>query len=113
MQYLQTLQSYVTKNKSKSAMVFEKFPGIPATFETFNRQFWVRLVLDVNHDLSSQLQAKLDDLAKWQSRRLSIDHTFRVVKNVVAFVGNDKSRQVCNLCDCAKKHIFNNDNYGY
>lgn len=75
-------------------MAFAKFPEIPRTFATFNRQFWVRLVLDINHDLASELQTKLDVLAKWQSRRLSIDHTFRVVKNVVAYIGDTKDRQV-------------------
>lgn len=43
-------------------------------------------MLDFQADLQTKVQEKLDVVAKFQSKRLSIDHTFRVVKNVIAIV---------------------------
>ena len=44
------------------------------------------MVLDYQADLQTKVKQKLDVLAQYQSKRLCIDRTFRVVKNVIAIV---------------------------
>lgn len=99
-QYLQSLQAYIHVYRYPSQTdlsTFERFPQLPDSFKWFQSSLWVQLILDVNKTLGADLQSRLDVLAKWQSKRLSIDHTFRVVKNVIAYVSSiqEQKEETC------------------
>ena len=89
LQYIHKLRAYLTSHSDAVPSQFKDFPLLPESFKYLQKKFWVNCVLDYQANLSAEVQSKLDVLARYQSHRISIDHTFRVVKNVIAIVPAD------------------------
>ena len=90
-QYIQNVRSFLSANFKGDATkdifkIVKPFPEKPKRLGDVQRPFWVNLVLDYQWNLKEEVMHKLDILASHQSKRLSIDHTFRAVKNVVALL---------------------------
>ena len=102
-QYIRKVKIYLKFYPEADCVPFHAYPE--RRLRGLQRKFWKRLLLDFHHNLKEETQQKLSVLAAHQSYRLSIDHTFRVVKNVVAVVPASRYTLINTYVHYSDRHL--------